>query len=276
MRQLLDTPAKSRPPPDDNSLAATNRYTSDDLALIWITVCRVVKKASAQRTKNGPESQWCSFMVAPILDLLDELHRYTDGESQLAILDISTTSIDPIALCPYHENPEVWRILNKKIDFAIGLDIRYEQKAVLQNGTYRYSHPQKPGTSINQTSSWVNYTPMFLNIEVKKKNVSDDPMIQIAAWVAAEFKKRELEGYDIEMPVFAIEIEEDMWNLYIIYASGSTSNNLNLIGPESMGDTKSHQGIFKVIHVLNGLIEWGNTEYRAWFEREVLMKYQTR
>jgi len=276
MRQFLDTPAKSRPPPDDNSLALTNQYTTDDLGFIWTTVCRVVKKASAQRTKNGPESQWCSFMVAPILDLLHELHRDSEGESQLEILDVSTTSIDPIALCPYHENPEVWRILNKKIDFAIGLNIPYGQKCTLQNGTYRYAHPQKMGTSMNQTSSWMNYTPVFVNIEVKKKNVSDDPMIQIGAWVAAEFKKRGLEGYDIEMPVFAIEVEEDMWNLYIVYASGSTSNNLVCLGPESMGDTKSHQGVFKLLHVLNGLAQWGNMEYRAWFEKEVLMKCQGR
>jgi len=77
---------------------------------------------------NGAESQWCSFMVAPILNLLHELHRDAEGESWLETLDISTTSIDPIALCPYHENPEVWRILNKKIDFTIGLSIPYGQK----------------------------------------------------------------------------------------------------------------------------------------------------
>jgi hypothetical protein len=64
---------------------------------------------------------------------------------------------------------------------------------------------------------------MFVNIEVKKKNDSDDPMVQIGAWVGAESKKRELEGYDIEIPMFAMEVEEDMWNLYIVYASGSTS-----------------------------------------------------
>jgi hypothetical protein len=276
MRQLLDTPAKSRPPPDDNSLALTNCYTADDLNFIWTTVCRVVKKASAQRTKNGPESQWCSFIVAPILDLLHELHRDAEGESLLETLDVSTTSIDPIALCPYHENPEVWRILNKKIDFAIGLNIPYGQKCTLQNGTYSYAHPQKLGTSINQTSSWANYIPIFVNIEVKKKNVSDDPMIQIGAWVAAEFKKRELEGYDNKMPAFAIEVEEDMWNLYIVYANGSTSHDLVCLGPESMGDTRSHQGVFKLIHVLNGVAEWGDTEYRAWFEKEILTKYQSR
>ena len=276
MRQVLDTPARTRPPPDDNSLALTDRYTAEDLAVVWTTVCRVVEHASAQRMGSAPESQWCSFMVAPMLDLLRHLHRLADGEPKLEVLDISTTSIDPLDLCPYHENPEVWRILNKKIDFAIGLNIPREQKTALQNGTYGYPHLQRLGTSINQTSSWVNCVPMFINIEVKKKNASDDPMIQIGAWVAAEFRKRELEGYGISMPFFAIEIEEDMWNLYIGYATGSTPNHLVFMGPESMGDTKSHQGTFKILHVLNGLAEWGNSEYRAWFETEVLRKPQTR
>jgi hypothetical protein len=76
------------------------------------------------------------------------------------------------------------------------------------------------------------------------------------------------------MPMFAIEVEEDMWKLYIVYASGSTLNDLVCLGPESMGDTKSHQGVFKLLHVLNGLAQWGNIEYRAWFEKEVLMKCQ--
>lgn len=274
MRLVLDTPAKSRPPTDDSNFALVNHFIAEDLAFVWTAICHIVKKADAQRTKNAPESQWCSFIVAPILDLLYHLHCYTDGEPQLEVLDVSTTSIDPIDLCPYHENPEVWRILNKKIDFMIGLSIPYEQKSSLQSGTYGYPHPQKPGTSINQTSSWANYVPTFLNIEVKKKNVSDDPMIQLGAWVAAEFRKRELEGYDISMPVFAIDIEEDTWNLYIGYAPGPSPNHLVFMGPESMGDTKSHQGAFKILHVLNGLVEWGNTEYRARFEREVLPKHQ--
>lgn len=275
MKQVLDTPAKSRPPLDDNCFAPADRFTTDELAFVWLTACHVVKKADAQRTKNAPESQWCSFIVAPILDLIHQLHCDTGGDPQLEVLDISTTSIDPIDLCPFHDNPEVWRVLNKKIDFGIGLNIPYEQRMALTNGTYLYSHPQKLGTSINQTSSWVNYVPIFVNIEVKRKNVPDDPMIQLGAWVAAEFKKRELEGYDICMPVFAIEIEEDTWNLYIAYATRSPPNHLVFMGPESMGDTKSHQGVFKILHVLAGLAKWGNTEYRAWFEREVFQRHQT-
>jgi hypothetical protein len=67
-----------------------------------------------------------------------------------------------------------------------------------------------------------------------------------------------LEAYDIEIPVFVIDVQEDMWNLYIIFSRGSTSNDLVFLGPYSMEDTKSHQGIFKIVHVLSGVVEWGN------------------
>jgi hypothetical protein len=103
---------------------------------------------------------------------------------------VSITSINPIALCPYHEIPETWRTLNKKIDFAIGLEVPNGEKNMLQKGTYCSPIHTEVGTSMNQASGWVNYTPMF--VEVKKKNVSDDPMIQIGACVGAVLKKREL------------------------------------------------------------------------------------
>jgi hypothetical protein len=82
-------------------------------------------------------------MVAPILDLLHELHRDAEGELQLETLDVSTTSIDPIALCPYHESPEIWRTLKKKINFAIGLKIPNGQERTVQKGTYRSPHPHR-------------------------------------------------------------------------------------------------------------------------------------
>jgi hypothetical protein len=77
---------------------------------------------------------------------------------------------NPIDLCPYQQNPEVWKILNKRIDFAIGLNISRGQKIALKNGSYGYPHPHQPGTSIDQTSSWVDHVPMFVNIKVKKKS----------------------------------------------------------------------------------------------------------
>ena len=73
------------------------------------------------------------------------------------------------------------------------------------------------------------------------------------------------------MHVFAIEVEEDVWNLYVGSASSTTSNHLTFPGLESVGNTRGHQGIFKIVQVFSGLAEWVSSEYRAWFGREVLM-----
>ena len=274
MRQLLDTPSKSQQPLDDKDLMPTDRYTEENLLPVWGAVAHVVEKANDQRTNSAPESQWSTFIIAPILDLLHHVHRHNHKEPQLQVLDVTTTPIEPVDLCPYLNHPEVSKYLNKRIDFAVGLRISHQQKTALQHGRYR---DHRPGTlhSINQTAGWANHVPIFLNIEVKKKHVPEDPMVQIGVWVAAEFRKRVIEGYDLDMPVFAIEIEEDMWNLYIGYVTDSLAENLVFMGPESMGDTKSPQGVFKILHVLHSLMDWGTSDYRSWFEREVLTKHQT-
>jgi len=270
MKEALDTPAKSRPPIDDNVFASSNHPTQDNLVYTWVTACDVVKQADHQRSKSSPEAQWCSFVIAPILNLLN----HTANDCQLEILDLSTTSIEPTTLCPFQEDPAISKYLNKRIDFGLGLKIPYEQRLALTNGAFQTSNSHNITTSINQTSTFVNYVPMFVSIEVKRKHVSEDPMIQLGAWVAADFRKRLLEGYDMGMPVFAIEIEEDRWSLYIVYATSSSPDHLVFIGPVPMGDSQSHQGVFKILHVLAGLAEWANTEYRPWFEREVLQRHR--
>jgi hypothetical protein len=217
-----------------------------------------------------PESQWCSFIIASLLELIEEINLDIDNEAKFKVCDVSTLSIDPPELRPSHANPEI--SANKKIDFAMGLALDYEETTALQNGTCRVRHPHKSGMSINQTLSCWSHVPMYLNIEVKKKNVAEDPMVQLGIWVAAEFMKRQLEGYDMEMSIFAIEIQEDVWNFWQAFAvvEDSTLTGVYFVGPESMGDTKSELGVFKILYVLNGLAEWADTIFREWVRREVI------
>ena len=94
--------------------------------------------------------------------------------------------------------------------------------------------------SVNQTSTFCNFIPMFVNVEVKKRHVATDPAIQLGAWIAAEFRKRLIEGWtdmgfeDMQgnslsfgSPVFAIEFEADNWLLYVSLLSSSHSNLAN-------------------------------------------------
>jgi hypothetical protein len=92
-------------------------------------------------------------------------------------------------------------ILNRKSTSPLAQISLARGKFRLRVESYRYPHPYLPGT----------------------------------AWVAAEFRERELEGYDMSLPIFAIEIEGDMWNLYIGYASGSTADPLVFVAPRIDG-----------------------------------------
>ena len=132
--------------------------------------------------------------------------------------------------------------------------------------------------SINQTSTFVNLVPMFLNVEVKRKNSDKDPLIQLGAWISAEFEKRRIEHYSLEMPVLAIEIQGDQWGLYMVYADEGRANgeaySLKFVGPKSLGNTGSLQGCFKLLDGLCGCADWGVTEYQSWFKKEILQKYR--
>ena len=43
-----------------------------------------------------------------------------------------------------------------------------------------------------------------------------------------------------------------------------------MLGPLPMGNTSTLGGIWQVVHQLYALVQWGRTDYRAWFEREVM------
>lgn len=179
--------------------------------------------------------------------------------------------ISPSSLCPTHAE-SLFKDLDKRIDAAIGLHLSGIKRKTLSNGVFC------EGTlpSINQTESFVNFLPMFANIEVKKSNTDRDPLIQLGAWIAAEFNKRRTEGYSLDMPVLAIEVEGDMWNLHMIFAIEDQKGGdfqCNFVGPIEMGSTKSIMGIFQILDRLCRCVDWGIGEYQQWFNSEVLAKY---
>jgi hypothetical protein len=61
--------------------------------------------------------------------------------------------------------------LNKKINYAVRLDLSVKAIRTLQDAK----------TSINQTTTFINHTPMFLNIEVKQYASARNLQVQLAA-----------------------------------------------------------------------------------------------
>ena len=117
---------------------------------------------------------------------------------------------------------------------------------------------------------------MFANIEVKNSNSDRDPLIQLGDWVTAAFNKPRMKGFTLNMPLLAIEIEGDAWNLHIISAIEDQRGGdfqYNFVGPVEMGSTGSTIGIFQILDRLCRCVDWGNGEYQQWVNSEVLAKY---
>jgi hypothetical protein len=91
----------------------------------------------------------------------------------------------------------------------------------LAKGNYRGPLP-----SINQTTDFTCYTPIFLNVSFSCPSLPEDPRIPLSIWIAAEFKKRVLEGWDRSMPVTAVVISGHKWELYVVYDPDYECNDL--------------------------------------------------
>ena len=176
-------------------------------------------------------------------------------------------------MCSYSSD-DYFKDLDKRIDCALGLGLEEEEKDTLRRGVYDIEDAHD---SINQTSSVFNFIPMFLNIEVKREHSDQDPLIQLAAWISAEFEKRRIEHYSLDMPVLAIQIVGDQWDLYMVYADEGLADGgafgLRFMGPRSLGSTRSLQDCFKLLDGLCRCADWGVGKYRSWFRKEVLEKY---
>ena len=81
----------------------------------------------------------------------------------------------------------------------------------------------------------------------------------------------------MKMPVLAIAIDGDLWELYIVFARCSKPQaekdyQLNFMGPYNMGSTYSHEDALRILAVLSSLAHWGLTVCRQWFEADIRAK----
>ena len=123
---------------------------------------------------------------------------------------------------------------------------------------------------------------MFLNIEAKMPKSPRDPLLQLGTWISAEYEKRRLEGYPMDMPTVAILVDGDIWNMYVVFCESGTLNTLTLgrdyrlrfAGPKIIGDTTSIVGVFQIMHVIKAIYKWGLEVYKPWWKEHVLKRYQ--
>ncbi|KAI4169098.1 MAG: hypothetical protein LQ348_007354 [Seirophora lacunosa] len=259
--------ALMNPPPPLGTPLEPFAYHPADHEMIGGVVFDIHRMAEKWR-KRSHEDYWIDIVVAPLLHLVRKLTNFhVDGVKRqaprLAVINLKTTEIKPTSLLSTSD-ADLFKALNKKIDLAMGLDLLQSQEEELEERQYSLQ-PNYP--SINQVQSYFHLTPMFVNIEVKKEHQARDPLIQLGAWVAAEFNKRHAEHWPMDMPVVAIEIDQDKWSMYIVHHVPRDDGRFNLrfLGPKPMGSTSEIEGIFRILYILCTLGKWGEEVYRGWF-----------
>ncbi|KAF2802872.1 uncharacterized protein BDZ99DRAFT_503586 [Mytilinidion resinicola] len=264
-----------------------------DQQAIERTLNMALGQAEECRICAAPECQWIAKIIQPILNTLELLafasRTSPTANDKIGVFDIRTVEMSP-EYVPDSMLPTRFKDLDKKIDLAIGLQLHRKTKAALRTAQAKTDEPSK---AINQASTFIHQNPLFLSIEVKRTYGGTDPMIQLAAWVAAEFIKREIEEVDIGMPALVVEIEGDYWRLYAVVATieGRVTGNepveadlnangtegtlgLSIIGPVTLGSTDTWLSICRLYANLCCIVDWGRTVYLEWFEREVLGVYE--
>ncbi|KAH8731699.1 hypothetical protein GQ44DRAFT_697900 [Phaeosphaeriaceae sp. PMI808] len=278
--------------------------TDHDYRIIDDTLSDAFEQAEKWRDTTT-EPHWISVVVGPILHLLRRIESFKKSavpNARIAVLDVTPTEISPAELVPFSKDPALYRDLDKRIDYVVGLDLHRTTLKTLRRTKYCTTAP-----SINQTASFANETPIFLNIEVKRRHVARDPTVQLAAWIAAEFTKRRYEEWDLGFPVFAVEIDGDNWLLRVAAArvvprtsaaaesprneeedaqetgteEGPTplpedEYELFFFGPLALGNTLTLEGSKRLLANLIDITRWGQSEFRTWWEANVQVVLEKR
>ena len=170
--------------------------------------------------------------------------------------------------------------LRNAIDVVLGISVTSSEKDTLIKAEYRDTM-----SGINPINSEFGiFNPFFAQLEVKVPHTDRAPGVQIGTWAAAEFSKRELEEYWLDIPIVSISIIGDQWELYIAYPEGFGEDVPEdqeygpcvLMGPVDIGNTLGTPGIFGILHFLCQCADWGLKEYRERFDAEIPTKYQNK
>ena len=104
----------------------------------------------------------------------------------------------------------------KMVDLCLGLVLTDEEidSVTRQWGRDCLRHED----SLNQSLKFIKTYPLLVDIEMKKSIQNRDPGVQISIWNGAGMRKRQYQGWDLSMPMPAIEISGHHWTLYLYYA----------------------------------------------------------
>jgi len=190
--------------------------------------------------------------------------------------------------CSAKTTTEDGETVGKMVDCSLTILMSAEEENIVDDG---FANMRPNERTLNQSLGCIKNSPLFLNIELKKTQSNRDPEVQLAIWALAGLRKMLHHGWPTHMPMPAIALNGHQWDCYIFFEANKNlvghlrshlptrfvaniSSFQIMLGPYLMGTTTSITGIWHILYRLNVLVEWGNNEYRKWFEETVLRSLQ--
>ncbi|KAL8824032.1 MAG: hypothetical protein Q9170_008271 [Blastenia crenularia] len=280
LQDILVTPMKTKPQIDRSQYEAS-LFNSGEMENVMRIVTRVIERANKWRGKSQ-EPQWVTEVVAYLITELRDLSLATSADGRrIETVNMSHVSIAPHELCPFSP-ANTFSDANKRIDHAFAIPLSKAGMLALVNADAILKYVVKGTASINQTQATMTaWKGFFAHFEVKMDG--RDPLIQLGVWIAAEFEKRFLEGYPMDVPIPAVAIYEDSWKLHIAYSikltgkdkvEGGRPYRVEFLGLVNIGNTDSMEGVFKILHMMKALVKWGFEVYEPQYLKKVLARHK--
>ncbi|KAL8699387.1 MAG: hypothetical protein Q9201_006031 [Fulgogasparrea decipioides] len=279
------TPRKTRKPPLPREYMQSDEmpYPPSDLQHLKRRIDRSLRQASWNHMKEVHERQW----GVVVHSLLAELELWPSAEAVL-VLNTETCAINPEELHTVMSTGQLLTLdqdlgsskagttkvdgtkeeedptISKMVDWCLGLELDENEHSIINEA---FRQIRQNARSLNQSLSYIDTVPLFLDIEIKKTHQARNPEVQLAVWACAGLKKKRYMGWDSSLPMPGIVVQGHNWFYYLFV---EISSDLIMIGPFLMGTTVTLIGVWQIVYRLNLLIEWGTTIYRQWFEDHIM------
>ncbi|KAL8992936.1 MAG: hypothetical protein Q9169_006728 [Polycauliona sp. 2 TL-2023] len=286
------TPSKSKPPVQSHDYMNPDDvlYPKHRLPHLKDRVDRWLTMAHLNHAQEAHEHQW-GFLFSLICD---EVASWTEHNG-LRVVNTEHCTIGPVELhtkfngerldYPKDVNNKIRDVdepgdqeakdggrkkpestISKMVDWCVGLMLTPQENALVSTA-WRHLGGQWGERSLNQSLSFIRTTPLVIDVELKKNQQPSNPEKQLIIWASGAGAKRRHHKWDTSLPIPGITVKGHMWNYFI---STRIKDDFVMIGPFEMGSTKNVRGIWQIIWHLDVLFRWGRTEYRKWFDENIM------
>ncbi|GME51537.1 hypothetical protein GTA08_BOTSDO12605 [Neofusicoccum parvum] len=181
--------------------------------------------------------------------------------------NITKASISPKHLVARNTNGAAFD--SKMVDFAMCIepskDMRRRIKCALSS--YMAENPEYVTPSINQTTyPPLRTRPIAVCFETKTPDGSEtSARVQLAIWTAAQLEQLRRLFPTADLPTLPVVLASGVrWDVYYVQAD---KNGVKVIGYQTIGDTESALGIYRLIRCVRDLADWADGSFRQWWER---------